>query len=89
MLFLPQLSLRISILLMLLLLLRPFGLQAQSLSQIKGKLQTAAEQPLPYANVVLYKGAALQGGVVSAAAGSFVLPVNETGNFSIRITAIG
>ncbi|WP_224995772.1 outer membrane beta-barrel protein [Cesiribacter sp. SM1] len=84
-----QLSIKLSLALLLSVLLKPFGVQAQTTSGIEGKLVDDAQQPLPYANVVLFKGEELVTGVVSTKDGSFSLPLQQTGSYSIRITAIG
>lgn len=80
--------LQISLLTLLLLLLKPAIIQAQLTSEIKGKL-ISDQQPVPYANVVLFKDTTLITGVVSATDGGFVLPIKEAGTYRIRITAIG
>ncbi|AHM60090.1 outer membrane receptor protein [Flammeovirgaceae bacterium 311] len=86
-----QLSIKLSLLLLLNLLLMPFEGQAQSTSSsaVQGKLIDGASQPLPFANVVLFKEQELVTGVVSANDGSFSLPIQQTGSYTIRITAIG
>jgi hypothetical protein len=84
-----QLSIKLSLFLLLSLFLKPSDVQAQSTSAIHGKLVDAARQPLPFANVVLFKGEELVTGVVSANDGSFSLPIQQTGSYSIRVTAIG
>ena len=84
-----HLSIRLTLLFLLSLILRPFSGQAQETSQLYGKLVVEDSSPLPFANVVLIRGYRLITGVVSDNDGSFSLPIQETGTYQLRISAIG